>query len=82
VVEAAPGTQHVATVDRCAALTAYLERESANGFSVETRSETQAVIARGRRLWPLLPRQPAERRVLSVDENGHVISRTAEPVRW
>lgn len=66
---------------RDAALTAYLDRESANGFSVETRSATQAIIVRGRRGWGILRAHRAERRVLSVDEHGHVTARVAEPVR-
>jgi hypothetical protein len=61
---------------RAAALTAYLERESAAGFSVETRSERQAVIVRHPKL------RRAERRVVSVDEHGNVTSQTAQPVRW
>ena len=76
------GARQVARVDRRAALTAYLERAAAKGFSVETRSATQAVIARSRRGWRLLHVRPAERRVLSVDDAGHVTSRAAEPARW
>jgi hypothetical protein len=69
-------------VDRRAALTAHLEREAANGFSVETRSATQAVIVRSGGGWRSLGRRPSERRVLSVDEHGDVTTREAEPVRW
>jgi hypothetical protein len=60
---------------------AHLEREAAKGFSIETRSATLAVIVRSGRWWRLLRTRPAERRVLSVDENGHVTTRAAEPVR-
>lgn len=63
-------------------MTAHLERESANGFRVETRSEMQAIIVRSRSRWWLARAKRAERRVLSVDEEGHVTTRTAEPVRW
>lgn len=80
-VEEASARQ-VAIVDRRAALTAHLEREAAKGFTIETRSATQAVIVRSRRGWRLLRTRPAERQVLSVDENGDVTSRAAEPVRW
>jgi hypothetical protein len=70
-------TGQVSELDRrSAALTAYLERESAAGFRVETRSDRQAVIVRK----PLLRR--TERRVVSVDEDGNVTSQTAQPVRW
>jgi hypothetical protein len=63
-------------------LTTQLEREAARGFAIETRSTTQAVIVRSRRGWRLLLPGQAERRVLSVDEDGRVTSRDAEPVRW
>jgi len=63
-------------------LTTQLEREATRGFDIETRSTTQAVIVRSRRGWRLLLPRRAERRVLSVDENGRVTSRDAEPVRW
>jgi hypothetical protein len=68
--------------DRTAALTAHLERESANGFSIETRSTTQAVIVRSRRKWRLLRGWLHERHVLSVDEDGQVTTRAADPARW
>jgi hypothetical protein len=71
-----------ATVDRCAALTAQLERETANGFSIETRTATQAVIVRRRGMLSVIRARPSERRVLSVDQNGLVTTRTAEPLRW
>ena len=79
-MDAAENTSRVDSRD--AALTAYLDRESANGFRVETRSATQAIIVRGRRGFGLLRGHRAERRVLSVDEDGHVTARIAEPVRW
>lgn len=74
--------RQVTDVDRIAALAAHLEREVANGFSVETRSETHAVIGRLRRRWWLLGMGRAQRQVLSVDVNGHVETCAAEPVRW
>jgi hypothetical protein len=39
------------------------------------------VVVRPRRGWFVLTRR-ADRRVLSVDENGNVTTRAAEPVRW
>jgi hypothetical protein len=73
--------RQVVDVDPGAALTAHLEREVAKGFSIETRSETQAVIGRSRRRWWRLRTMQAERQVLSVDEHGYVQSCSAEPVR-
>ena len=70
---------------RKAALTAYLEQRTAEGFLVETRSDTQAVITRHgpRSLLRRLTKSSSEqRRVVAVDENGHVTARAAEPIRW
>lgn len=71
---------------RSAVLDAYLARRSAQGFRVETRSATQAVIVRRHRLHFALrwfARGHAERRYLvSVDQHGEVASLAAEPVRW
>jgi hypothetical protein len=72
----------VTTVDRRAALTAHLEREAANGFEIETRSATQAVVVRNRRGWRHLRRRSMDRRVLSIDEDGLVTTDTAQPLRW
>jgi hypothetical protein len=69
-------------VDRRAALTARLEREAANGFEIETRSATQAVIVRNRGGWRHLRRRSVDRRVLSIDEDGLVTTDTAQPLRW
>lgn len=82
MVEAPARTGQVATVDRPATLTAYLEREVDKGFSIETRTATQAVLVKSRRGWRLLRAGRAERRVVSVDEDGNVTIRAAEPVRW
>jgi hypothetical protein len=70
------------TVDRSAVLTAQLECETANGFSIETRTATQAVIVRRRGVLSIIRARPSERRVLSVDQNGLVTTRDAEPLRW
>lgn len=71
---------------RSAALDAYLARQTAQGFRVETRSGSQAVIVRRHRLSFLLgwfAHGLAEQRlVVSVDQHGEVASLAAEPVRW
>jgi hypothetical protein len=71
---------------RSAALDAYLARQAAHGFRVETRSDAQAVIVRRRRLYFMLRwfahERAEERLVVSVDEHGEVDSLAAEPVRW
>ena len=71
---------------RSAALDAYIARRVAQGFRVETRTGSQAVIVRRHRLYFLLhwfARGLAEQRyVVSVDEHGKVGSLAAEPIRW
>jgi hypothetical protein len=71
---------------RSAALDEYIARRVAQGFRVETRSGTQAVIARRHRLYfvlHLFAREVAEQRyVVSVDAHGEVASLEAEPIRW
>lgn len=70
---------------RSAALDAYLERQEADGYEVETRTAVQAVIVRRRLdLVRRLTRSTgAERRlVVSVDEHGEVSAVAAEPRRW
>ena len=71
---------------RSDALDAYLARRSAQGFRVETRSGSQAVIVRRHRLYFLLrwfAHDRAEQRlVVSVDQHGEIASLEAEPVRW
>jgi hypothetical protein len=63
---------------RTAALDAYLAERAHEGFGIETRTKTQAVI--GRRSRPFFVGR--ERLVVSVDEHGVVSSIEAEPVRW
>jgi hypothetical protein len=71
---------------RSGALDAYLARQAKEGFHVETRSATQAVIVRRHRInfalrW--LPHGRGEERlVVSVDQLGEVSTLAAEPVRW
>jgi hypothetical protein len=71
---------------RSAALDAYIARRIAQGFRVETRSGSQAVIVRRHRMYFLLrwvARDSAEQRfVLSVDQHGEVDTLAAQPVRW
>lgn len=75
-----------AAATRAAALDAYLARQEAEGFRIETRSGAQAVIVRRHRLYFLLrwlARERAEQRlVVSVDQHGEVASLKADPVRW
>jgi hypothetical protein len=70
---------------RAAALDAYLSRQEAAGYRVETRTAVQAVIFRRR--WDLARRFTrtgvGERRlVVSVDEHGAISAVAAEPRRW
>ena len=71
---------------RSAALDAHIAQRAEQGFRVETRSATQAVIVRRHRLYFALRwvgRERAEQRyVVSVDQHGEVASLAAEPVRW
>jgi len=74
------------TETRALALDTYLAQRAAQGFRVETRSASQAVIVRRHRLYfalRWLARGHAEQRyVISVDQHGEVDSLAAEPVRW
>lgn len=70
---------------RTAALDAYLSRQEADGYRIETRTPVQAVIyRRRRRLARRLTRTGfGERRlVVSVDEHGEISAVVAEPRRW
>ena len=67
------------------ALTAFLDERVREGYRVETRTDTHAIIGppdRRRSLLDLLrkPRAPA-RQVVSVDRDGEVSMRPAEPLR-
>jgi hypothetical protein len=70
---------------RRSALTAFLEERIREGYLVETRTDTHAIIAPA-------PRRPSfrgllrkpnalERQVLEVDSDGVVTMRPAEPLR-
>jgi hypothetical protein len=66
------------------ALTAFLDARLEEGYRVETRTETHAIIAPARRrsLLDVLRRHEApSRQVLSVDSDGVVSMRPAEPLR-
>jgi hypothetical protein len=71
---------------RSAALDAYIARQGAQGFRVETRSGLQAVIVRRHPRYSVLrwfPRVAAEKRfVVSVDEHGEIVAIAAQPRRW
>jgi len=71
---------------RKSALTAFLDARVREGYRVETRTDTHAIIApadRRRSFLGLLrkPKLPA-RQVVSVDSDGEVSMRPAEPVRF
>jgi hypothetical protein len=67
------------------ALTAFLDARVREGYRVETRTDTHAIIAPADRRRSFLdlfrtPKAPA-RQVLSVDSDGVVSMRPAEPLR-
>jgi hypothetical protein len=76
----------VTTDARALALDAYLARRAAQGFRVETRSGSQAVIVRRHRMYFALrwfaSGRAEQRYVISVDQHGEVDSLAAEPIRW
>lgn len=73
---------------RTTALNAFLEERIAEGFRIETQTDTHAIIAPPTpRLGALLrrlrrKRRSEQRQVISVDEHGVVTARAAEPIRW
>jgi hypothetical protein len=67
------------------AIDAYLLARSADGFDVESRTDTQAIIARTGLLAGLFQRvglNGRKRQVISVDEHGTITAQPAEPRRW
>lgn len=70
---------------RKAALTAFLDARVGEGYRIETRTDTHAIIgpARERRsfLARLRERKAPARQVISVDSDGNVTARPAEPIR-
>jgi hypothetical protein len=71
---------------RTEALTTFLDDRTRAGFRVETRTATQAIIVRRRRLFVFLRpfRRGAGdvRLVVSVDSDGGIDTVAAEPRRW
>jgi hypothetical protein len=70
---------------RILALDQFLEHRAAEGFKVETRTDTHAIIMSPRRLADprgLLRRRRDRRLVVSVDQSGVVTTQAAEPIRW
>jgi len=67
------------------ALTAFLNARLSEGYRIETRTDTHAIIAPADRGWQFLVRlrkgMTARRQVISVDQNGEVTMRPAEPLR-
>jgi hypothetical protein len=67
------------------ALTAFLDARVGEGFRIETRTDTHAIIVPAGRGWSFLDRlrkaKPSDRQVISVDEHGEVTMSPAEPLR-
>lgn len=66
-------------------LSLFLERRVAEGFRIETRTDTHAIIAPARKRMSFLDRfrkqdAPA-REVIAVDADGEVTASPAEPLR-
>ena len=70
---------------RKTALTAFLAARVSEGYRIETRTDTHAIIAPAKRggsfLDLLRNAKPPECQVISVDENGNVTMPPAEPLR-
>jgi hypothetical protein len=70
-----------ATDLRRLALEADIAERQRDGFQVESRTETQAILVR-RSLVERVSRRPGTRLVVWVDEHGAVDSRKIEARRW
>ena len=72
-------------IRRREAIDAYLDERVAEGFRVESRTETQAIIAPARSHLSFLRRfhktTPLERQVVAVDVDGNVTASPAQPLR-
>jgi hypothetical protein len=67
---------------RAHALTLFLEARVKEGYLVETRADTHAIIAPARGWSSLNPfRKASGRHVISVDDEGNVTMAPAEPTR-
>jgi hypothetical protein len=60
---------------------AFLQRKLHEGFAIETRRDTHAIIAKPSFRSRILGRGGASRYVVSVDEHGDVTMIPAEPKR-
>ena len=67
------------------AIDAYLDERVAEGFRVESRTDTQAIIVPARSRLSFLRRfhktDTLERQVVAVDVDGHVTASPAQPLR-
>jgi len=72
-------------IRRREAIDAYLDERIAEGFRVESRTETQAIIAPAGSRLSFLRRfhktTPLERQVVAVDVDGNVTASPAQPLR-
>jgi hypothetical protein len=68
------------------ALSAFLEARVSEGFGIETRTDTHAIIVPPRPARRFLDRlrkaKRSERQVVAVDEHGEVTMSPAEPLRF
>jgi hypothetical protein len=69
------------TGQRAAALEAFLAIKSREGFGIETRTDTHAIVVEPRSFVRRLRLGSAARYVVSVDEHGQVTMIPAEPKR-
>jgi hypothetical protein len=80
-----PGPTDAQEEIRKDALTAFLEARVGEGFRVETRTDTHAIIGPGDGRWAFVGRlrrsKATGRHVVSVDEHGEVTMTPAEPLR-
>ncbi len=67
------------------ALTAFLQARVGEGFRIETRTDTHAIMVPADRGWSFLDRlrkaKAPARQVISFDEHGEVTMAPAEPLR-
>jgi hypothetical protein len=65
------------------ALTTFLDARIDEGFRIETRADTHAIIVPAGGRWSFLGRlrKAPERHVISVDQHGQVTMSPAEPLR-
>jgi hypothetical protein len=65
------------------ALTTFLDARIDEGFRIETRADTHAIIVPAGGRWSFLGRlrKPPVRHVISVDQHGQVTMAPAEPLR-